>query len=108
LSWFASAHPDGLEWAISGVTGKEELDAPENGIVATLKHWQEQTAFLPDYAFKAPEPPAGAEQTEAPTAWPAVDPGTSVSGLVGGGLTLLIALGLGMILKRKKKETPAS
>ncbi len=31
LSWFASTHPDGLEWAVKGVTGKEELAAPQAG-----------------------------------------------------------------------------
>ena len=28
VSWFASAHPDGLEWAIARVTGSEELPDP--------------------------------------------------------------------------------
>ena len=31
LSWFASTHPDGLEWSVKGVTGKEELAAPKPG-----------------------------------------------------------------------------
>ena len=55
LSWFASTHPDGLEWSIEKVTGKGELPEQEHGIAAVLKGFQEKTAFLPDYGFK----PAG-------------------------------------------------
>ena len=28
VSWFASAHPDGLEWSISKITGREEMESP--------------------------------------------------------------------------------
>ncbi len=52
LSWFASTHPDGLEWSIEKVTGKGELAGQEQGIVPVLKGIQEKTAFLPDYSFK--------------------------------------------------------
>lgn len=98
LSWFASANPDGLEWSIAGVTGKEELSQPADGIHEELKSFQEKTAMLPDYGFR----PAGnepAHQTEQ--AWPAVDAGTSLSGIVGGALTLLIAVGVGWRLRRR-------
>ena len=107
LAWFASAHPDGLEWSIAGVTGKGELDAPEEGLHSWLAKLQDKTAFLPGYGFK----PSG-EESGAPSvaAWPAVDPGTSVSGLVGGlltlGLTLLIALALKAMSKTGRKRSP--
>ncbi|MEW5772292.1 MAG: energy-coupling factor ABC transporter permease [Thermodesulfobacteriota bacterium] len=113
LSWFASAYPDGLEWSMAGVSGKEELEAPEHGIHETLAGLQEKTAFLPDYGFKAPEAEAApadpaAEAAEAAEAggpaWPAVDPGTSVSGLVGGALTLLLAGVVGLLLKRRARS----
>ena len=55
LSWFASTHPDGLEWSIERVTGKGGLPEAEQGIAPVLKGIQEKTAFLPDYGFK----PAG-------------------------------------------------
>jgi len=57
LSWFASTHPDGLEWSIEKVTGKGELQEAEHGIARVLKGIQEKMAFLPDYGFK----PAGNE-----------------------------------------------
>ena len=48
LSWFASAHPDGLEWSIFQTSGKEELPT-QNQIQRSLATVQEKTAFLPDY-----------------------------------------------------------
>ena len=110
LSWFASAYPDGLEWSMAGVSGKEELEAPEHGIHETLSSLQHKTAFLPDYGFRSAEPEAAAGSeapgaaAEAAPAWPAVDAGTSVSGLVGGALTLLLAGLAGLLLKRRAKS----
>jgi cobalt/nickel transport system permease protein len=104
LSWFASTHPDGLEWSIGKVTGKEELPEQEHGVPAALKSVQEKTAFLPDYGFK--KPAGGKEGKEEPPAWPAVDAGTSVSGLVGGVIVLATALGIGWAIRaiRGKKS----
>jgi cobalt/nickel transport system permease protein len=98
LSWFASAHPDGLEWSIAKVTGKRELPVVrEHGVPAALKSVQEKTAFLPGYGFKPPanEPKA---KEEAPS-WPAVDAGTSVSGLIGGVLVLVVVFGIGWAIR---------
>ena len=84
LSWFASANPDGLEWSIEKTFGKPELPEQEHGIMATLKKLQESTAFLPDYGFKKPEAKEeSAEAGKQEESWPAIEPGTSVSGLVG-------------------------
>ncbi|WP_025323884.1 energy-coupling factor ABC transporter permease [Deferrisoma camini] len=102
LSWFASAHPDGLEWSIAGVTGSEELEAPSDGIHGTLARIQEKLAFLPDYGFKDAGESEGAAAPEAET-WPAVDPGTSVSGIVGGVITLAVAAAIGLLLRRRSR-----
>ncbi len=97
LSWFASAHPDGLEWSIEKVTGKGELPEQEHGVPAALKGLQERTAFLPDYGFKKPEgAPEGPGETPS---WPSVDAGTTVSGLVGGVLVLAMALAIGWAIR---------
>ncbi|HNT97758.1 MAG TPA: energy-coupling factor ABC transporter permease [Elusimicrobiales bacterium] len=110
LSWFASANPDGLEWAMLRTSGKEELEsgAKVHGLLASL---QEKTSFLPDYGFKkaeaAPEPAAeeggtqAAPEAEEQAPWPAVDAGTSVAGLVGGLLTLALAGLIGFALRRR-------
>jgi len=103
VSWFASNNPDGLEWAIARVTGKEELKKPDQGVHATLSALQEKTAFLPDYAFKNPVAPKnGAMRPEGEKKM--VDKSrlaTSVSGVVGGMLTLAIAFLTGLVLKKR-------
>lgn len=106
LSWFASANPDGLEWAMFKTSGKEELES-RGKIHSSLSAVQGKTAFLPDYGFKKSEHLPEAEtknESEATPAekWPAVDAGTSVSGIVGGALTIAMAFLIGFLLKRRK------
>ncbi|MBI5014146.1 MAG: energy-coupling factor ABC transporter permease [Deltaproteobacteria bacterium] len=102
LSWFASANPDGLEWSIGKVTGGSELESKER-VHEALRTLQEKLAFLPGYGFKKPRPAPGAPpaQGEAPS-WPTVDPGTSVSGIVGGVITLAAAALVGFALKKRR------
>lgn len=104
-SWFASADPDGLEWAMAKVRGKEELEPPDTGVHARLAKVQEKTAFLPDYGFKSAQAePVHAETTGSePEAWPAVSAGTSVSGIVGGLITLTLAVVVGRALKTRSR-----
>jgi len=99
LSWFASSYPDGLEWSMARTAGVEEIEAPAGGTHAFLAWLQEKLAFLPDYGFRQSETGA-LEAAETQTDWPAVDPGTTVSGFVGGGLTLLLAGAAGFLLSR--------
>ncbi len=98
LSWFASSNPDGLEWAIHKVSGQEELAAKEEGVHGVLARVQEQAAILPDYGFKS-----SSEAESAEPQWTPVDPGTSISGLVGGTLTLAMAAVVGLLLKRRSR-----
>ncbi len=99
LSWFASGDPDGLEWAMFKTAGVEELESSEEGLPAALAGIQRKTAFLPDYGFKK----TGPEMETVPLQrWPAVDPGTSLSGLVGSAATLAILIIIGLTLKRRK------
>ncbi|QEM68616.1 cobalamin biosynthesis protein CbiM [Geobacter sp. FeAm09] len=94
LSGFASKNPDGLEWAIAKVTGAEELKGPEGGLHAAVTALQKRTAFLPDYSFK---------DTESRTKNDGVaNLGTSVSGIVGGAITLAIVFAGGFLLKRRR------
>jgi len=101
LSWFASTRPDGLEWALSEVTGRQEVAAPGHGIQALLAGIQNKSAFLSGYEFAQAEkvsgPEGGAED------WPAVDAGTTVSGMVGGFITLALAAAIGLLLKRRTR-----
>ncbi|MEW6442472.1 MAG: energy-coupling factor ABC transporter permease [bacterium] len=101
LSWFASAHPDGLEWSMSRTSGKEELNEPETGPHALLGRLQEKTAVLPDYGFRASdEAETREEPPPADEPWPAVSAGTSVSGLVGALVTMLLVGLIGLSLRR--------
>jgi cobalt/nickel transport system permease protein len=107
LSWFASTHPDGLEWSIKGVSGKEELEAPKAGVHGAMAWIQEKLAFLPDYDFKKPEEEKGgkpeggkAGKGNEEESWPAVSAGKSLAGIVGAALTLLMAGAIGLGLRR--------
>jgi len=82
LSWFASESPDGLEWSVGKVTGAEELQEPEGGMYALLGDLQKQIAFLPDYNFKKAE--------NVVATMPDSKAGTSVAGIVGTLMTLLL------------------
>jgi cobalt/nickel transport system permease protein len=101
VSWFASTKLDGLEWSIKKTTGHEEVSASEDGIHSGLAKVQEKTAFFPDYGFKTAEPEAAVSE-EAPEQWPAVNAGTSFSGLVGGLITLVLAGLIGYSLSLRK------
>lgn len=90
LSLVASSNPDGLEWSIEKVTGSTEIDR-SNGVSDALGSVQESTAFLPDYAFKNSDSTMG----------------TTVSGLIGSGITLGLAAVIGVgasKIKNSKKH----
>jgi len=104
VSWYASENPDGLEWAIAKVTGKEELAEPGAGIYDVLASIQKRTAFLPDYSFAtAPEPggkPEGENQgNESGKA------GTSVSGILGALMTLVLVFCTGFVLRNRHQNS---
>jgi len=102
LSWFASSLPDGLEWAMAKTSSQEEPAAPAKEIHHLLAGIQEKTAFLPDYSFQANDhQPISQEKT--PPSWPNVDKATTVSGLVGGGLTLILAITIGFVFRKRSR-----
>jgi len=101
LSWFASTNPDGLEWSIFMTAGTEELKAPQQGMHASMDKLQQKTALLPDYRLKSD---AAGPPSEDHNSGTVVDAGKTVSALVGGALTLLMAGLIGFIIKRRKKN----
>ena len=100
LSWFASTYPDGLEWTIEKIYGKPEITKKENPIKDSLSKLQEKTAVLPDYSL-----PSKVKQESKP-AWPAVDSGTSLSGIIGAitVLGLIFLFGIGIKIMRRRRE----
>lgn len=105
LSWFASTHPDGLEWSMEKTTGTAELEEPE-GFHQTISKVQSKTAFLPDYSFKANEELA--TEIEPEMSWPSVSPGTTVSGIIGSVLTLILVGLTGIVINTIRKKRNSS
>ncbi|MEW6416930.1 MAG: energy-coupling factor ABC transporter permease [Nitrospirota bacterium] len=101
LSWFASTYPDGLEWSIEKIYGKPEIERT-NPVKEGLSKLQDKTAILPDYSL----PKKAEGKTEAQPSWPAVDPGTSLSGFIGSimVLCLVILFGFGIKVIKKHRE----
>src|SRR5665648_760610 len=83
-----------------------ELEAPD-GLHQSLAALQTKTAFLPGYSFRVSENAAEESAGDAEEAWPAVSGGKSTAGLVGGGMTLVLAglVGAGISLAKRKKNT---
>jgi cobalt/nickel transport system permease protein len=71
-------------------------------LASLLKDIQEKTAFLPDYNFK-PSAKEEATAKEAP-AWPGIETGTSVAGIVGGAIVLIFILLIGLGIRLFKKH----
>jgi cobalt/nickel transport system permease protein len=94
-SWFASSLPDGLEWSAGHVSGTQELPAPPGRLHQLLGRMQRATSLLADYSFGSQR----SEENTKATHWPAPSAGTTTSGLVGAGLTLLVAAGAGLGLR---------
>ena len=89
ISWFASSHPDGLEWSVAKVAGEKELETG-SGAVHTASSWlQEKLAFLPDYGFRQRD---------------AGKPATTVAGLIGGIVTLALVFIAGMLLRKRARK----
>ncbi len=102
ISWFASTQADGLEWSLERITGSAEVEA-DGAVHEFLAGVQESTSFLPDYGFPANE--GVAEEPAGEPAWPAVDAGTSTSGLVGASTVLALATAIGFFLKARNARS---
>lgn len=92
LSIFASSNPDGLEWAIQGITGSTEIEAQYN--MDGVAEIQNATAFMPDYDYAS----TGEEGSSS---------GTAVAGIVGGAMTFALAGAAGLIISKAKKKKAA-
>ncbi len=109
VSWFASEHPDGLEWSIQSVTGLPGLKTPDQEIHKKFTRLQEKFSLLPDYAFKRPDTLKAAEAPASAAPGRVKEPGrdrfgTTVSGIVGGMMTLALTLLAGVALKRRRQQ----
>ncbi|TYB33826.1 MAG: cobalamin biosynthesis protein CbiM [Flexistipes sinusarabici] len=89
FSLFASSKPDGLEWSVYNIMGGAEEPHSLTGYFHNLLAYvQEKIAFLPDYSFAG-----GSGQ------W-----GTSVAGIVGAIIVIILASSLGYIIRKANKN----
>ena len=93
ISWFASEKPDGLEWSIKQATGREELEAPKEAVHGRLAAIQDKVSFMPDYDFKKA---AGSKEEKSRL-------GTSLAGLIGALITLLVTGAAAFMLRMKQQ-----
>lgn len=109
LSWFASSNPDGLEWSVAQSSANNAPKGHQSWIHSMFVRLQEKTAILPDYGFRKDKAESAGEagKNGPEDSWPSMNAGTSVSGLLGGAMTLafvgLVGVGIKFIRKRKYK-----
>lgn len=95
LSYAASSHPDGLEWAIGKVPPSAEMSvAPVKNRQSILEKIQHTTALMPDYTI-----PNGSNESQMHPL------GTSAAGIIGSLLVLICALVIGIIARRRTTRT---
>ncbi len=101
-AWIASENPDGLEWSVAKITGVPEPESPQTGVEAALGRLQQKSALLPGYGFRD-ETARTAERSDAQggsTNRAGSDRlGKSLAGVMGGAITLALALLVGFALK---------
>lgn len=87
LSLLASQKPDGLEWSLERAADTPELTA-DGRVYDAAAALQAQSALLPDYALpKAPNKLLG----------------TSVAGLAGAVITVIVLFGLGLFIRKRRQ-----
>jgi len=92
LSWAASDRPDGLEWSVVRTSKAVESAVPETGVRRLFHRLQQRTSVLTGYAF--PGKGEGASKRA----------GTSLSGLLGGAMTLGLITCTGWLVARRRKK----
>lgn len=104
LSWFASEQPDGLEWSIEKITGKKDLDDAGHELHQSASALQNALVLMPDYELRKDEAASRPEAQEEISETFA-KPEKSLAGILGAILTLAIAGGIGLLLRRRRQNT---
>ena len=88
ISLLASSNPDGLEWSIERITGSTEVESADDSVYETTQLVQDTTTILPDYTVEDSESTIG----------------TSISGIVDCGITVVFLIIIGTIVKLTRKN----
>lgn len=96
FSWFASTNPDGLEWAIAKVAGREEIGGRTSPLHEALSALQKRTALLPGYEFAQKAEPAAQAATENGGE-------TGLAGMMGSLGVLALVVLTGFLFRAKKQ-----
>ena len=100
FTWYASEHPDGLEWSIEKVTGSPKLENNDQPIHNSLEKIQEKTSLMPDYSFKKT-----INESASPKTSLSEKTVTSIAGLLGGLIVMILSIFIGIILKKSNHLT---
>ena len=108
-SWFASTYPDGLEWSLERNYGgaSTALRQPTEGAQAADKT-QARYALMPDYSRRAA--PLGSVAPDSnggrsgEGSWPTAKGWTSLAGVTGTGVTLLVIYIVSLLLRRRRRD----
>ena len=93
-AWFASKSPDGLEWSVVRSAAAAAVAPTPTQLHATIGSVQQETALLPHYGFRGPAATGASRPGHERL-------GTSVAGILGGFMTLALALLVGVALKAR-------
>ncbi len=114
VSWFASTHPDGLEWAYQQhkyAVPAELPVKPATPAIVAVDDWQSRWALLSDYGKRpAPlgqTPPCQTTDAQAAAQWGQPDGWRSMAGIAGTFATLLLLFAVTRLLRRRKPAADA-
>ena len=108
VSWFASSHPDGLEWSYLDhqYSAADSAIKPPSPTMAAVDEFQSAHTPMPDYSIRQAGPTVseGAAEEAGQDAWPNVDGRTSLAGVLGTVLTLVVVYVVAVVLRRAARH----
>jgi len=97
-AWFASRNPDGLEWSVAKSAQATEVTEPATRVHDSLDGVQQAVALLPHYGFRPSDAGTTVNRERERL-------GTSLAGIVGGCLALVLAglLGFALMVRPRRR-----
>ena len=114
VSWFASTHPDGLEWAYQEhkyAAGGDSAVKPPSDPIAAVDTWQNKWSLMSDYGKRSvplgqePAKEEEARKAGASPTWGHPDGWRSLAGIFGTLVTLVVLYAATSLFRRRKVAT---